>query len=54
MLPENHHHFGYISTIRTIQVRAGYVPGISEQTKNLQRERKFAQEKAAFTNDPED
>ena len=43
-----------LAPIRTIQVRASYVSGISEQTKNLQRERKFAQEKAAFTNDPED
>ena len=43
-----------IAPVRTIQMRTNYVHGLSKETKELQRERNLAQEKAASTNDPED
>ena len=35
-------------------MRTNYLHGLSKETKELQRERNLAQEKAASTNDPED
>ena len=43
-----------LAPIKTIQVRSNYVPGLSEETKMLQRDRNKAQEKAALSDDPED
>ena len=43
-----------LAPIKTIQVKSNYVPGLSEETKQLQIERNSAQEKAALTNDPDD
>jgi hypothetical protein len=43
-----------LAPIITIQVRSNYVPGLSDETKLLQKERNLAQEKAAQTDDPDD
>ena len=43
-----------LAPIKTIQVMSNYVPGLSEETKMLQRDRNKAQEKAALSDDPED
>ena len=43
-----------LAPIKTIQIRANYVPGLSNETRQLQKDRNLAQNKAAFTGDPED
>ena len=43
-----------LAPISNIQVRTGYVPGLSKETKLLQKKRNEAQEKAAYSGDPED
>ena len=43
-----------MAPIKTIQIRTNYVPGLSLETKELQKERSLAQERAALTNDPDD
>ena len=43
-----------LAPVKTIQVRANYLPGLSEETKQLQEARNKAQEKASSTDDPED
>ena len=43
-----------MAPIKTIQTRSNYVPWLSEETKVLQQDRNYAQEKAALTDDPED
>ena len=43
-----------LAPIRTIQTRANYVPGLSTETKQLQKQRNSAQKRAALTGNPED
>ena len=43
-----------MAPIKTIQVRAHYVPGLEEDTKKLQGERNKAHEQAARSDSPED
>ena len=43
-----------LAPVKTIQVRSNYVPGLSSETKSLQRERNLAQQKASVTNEAED
>ena len=42
-----------MAPVRTVQVRAKYNPWLSEETKNLMKERDKAQKRAAATNDGE-
>ena len=43
-----------MAPITTIQIRSNYVPGLTKETKELQRKRDEAQQIAAQTGDPED
>ena len=43
-----------MAPVRTIQTRTRYAPWIGERTKDLQKERDEAQEKAAMSDNPED
>ena len=43
-----------MAPIKTIQTRTKYAPWLEEDTKNLQKERDTAQEKAALSDEPED
>ena len=43
-----------LAPIKTFQTRSNYAPWLSDETKNIQKERNEAQEKAAQSNDPED
>ena len=43
-----------MAPVRTIQTRTRYAPWVGESTKDLQRERDEAQEKAAQSDNPED
>ena len=43
-----------MAPVKTIQMRANYVHGLSNETKKLQLERNLAQQRAALTNTPDD
>ena len=43
-----------LAPVKTIQVKSYYVPGLSQETKDLQRERNFAQKMATLTSHPYD
>ena len=43
-----------MAPIKSIQIRSNYVHGLSNETKQLQKERNLAQQRAALTDNPED
>jgi hypothetical protein len=43
-----------MAPVKTVQTRSRYAPWVGEGTKDLQKQRDAAQEKAALTDDPED